>query len=418
MNQSLRKPLLLWFLATSFFAFQFILRLSAGILREEIIQKFSIDTIAFGTLAGYYYLGYAGMQIPIGIMLDKYNFRYVSFISILIAAIGILTFVFSTNWHYLLIGRFMIGAGSAVGFLSITKITKTYFPPKYHSLMLGFSFTFGLTGAVFGVTPMKILFNFFGYSNTFIVLALVCSVIAILMLLVNSEKIPRYEEENISGNSSLSQIFKLLLNPTILIIGISGGLMVGPLEGFGDVWAIPFFEQNYGMSSTDSSIVTSCIYIGMCFGGPVLAIVSDFFQSPNFMIILTGLLMIVIFAILLCLQDSSFFCSSFLMFLLGIFCCYQVLVFTIVTNLVKTEYSGIAVAIVNCINMSFGHFFHKTMSILIQHNWNGKLSALGMPLYSKDDFIISIAIIPICCSIGILGFIYIWARKKTQKKTA
>jgi predicted MFS family arabinose efflux permease len=121
---SLKKPLLLWSLASIFFAFQFILRLSTGILREEIIQKFAIDTIAFGTVAGYYYLGYAGMQIPIGIMLDKFNFRIVTFISILATSLGTLTFVASENFNYLLIGRFMIGAGSAVGFLSVAKITR------------------------------------------------------------------------------------------------------------------------------------------------------------------------------------------------------------------------------------------------------------------------------------------------------
>ena len=52
----LRAPIALWSIATTFFAFQFILRLSAGILREDIIQKFHVDTTAFGTMAGYYYL--------------------------------------------------------------------------------------------------------------------------------------------------------------------------------------------------------------------------------------------------------------------------------------------------------------------------------------------------------------------------
>ena len=158
---SLKKPILLWSLASLFFAFQFILRLSTGILREEIIQRFAIDTIAFGTLAGYYYLGYAGMQLPIGIMLDKFDFRVVTFVSIVVTALGTFTFATSSDFNYLLIGRLMIGAGSAVGFLSVAKITTRYFPVKYHSIMLGFSFTFGLIGAVFGVTPMKLLFNHF-----------------------------------------------------------------------------------------------------------------------------------------------------------------------------------------------------------------------------------------------------------------
>jgi predicted MFS family arabinose efflux permease len=416
MSQSFQKPLLLWFLATAFFAFQFILRLSVGILREEIIQKFSIDTVTFGTLAGYYYLGYAGMQIPIGIMLDKYNFRYVGFLSIAITGIGTLAFVTSSDWRYLLIARFMIGAGSAVGFLSVAKITKTYFSPKYHPLMLGFAFTFGLTGAVFGVTPMKILFESFGYSNTFIALGFSCFAIAILILSVNSDNILPYEQSSDvtykQNTLSLSQIFKLLLNPAILVIGISGALMVGSLEGFGDVWAIPFFGQTYGMSATDSATVTSFIYIGMCFGGPILVMISDVLKSPYFTIVLIALLMAILFSTLLYLPTLSFMTASCIMFILGIFCCYQVLVFTIVSNLVSKAQAGLAVAVVNCINMSFGHFFHKIMSIMIQYNWNGELNNLNLPIYSKNDFILSIAIIPICCFIGMLGFIYIGVKQR------
>lgn len=412
-NQSLRNPLILWSLATLFFAFQFILRLSTGILREEIIQKFSIDTIAFGTLAGYYYLGYAGMQIPIGIMLDKFNFRIIIFISILVTSLGTLTFVASANFYYLLIGRFMIGAGSAVGFLSVAKITKTFFPDKYHSLLLGFSFTFGLIGAVFGVTPMKLLFNHFGYYYSFNCLAAVGFIIGLIIL---SVKINLNNEIGDFDKNPSSTIFKLLVNPTILLIGISGGLMVGALEGFADIWAIPFFKQIYHMDDMESNMATSFIYIGMCFGGPILAIIADWLKSSNLTIIITGLVTIGIFAILLYFQTLNFFISSSLMFLLGIVCCYQVLIFTIVSNLVDIKSAGLAIAIANCINMSFGHFFHKLISTLITSNWDGLSNEFGVAIYSRYDFIIAISAIPICCLVGIGGFCYLSQKSKMSIK--
>lgn len=409
-NQSLKKPIILWALTSLFFAFQFILRLSAGILREEIIQRFAIDTIAFGTLAGYYYLGYAGMQIPIGIMLDKFNFRLVTFMSIVMTSIGTLTFVASDNFCYLLVGRLMIGAGSAVGFLAVAKVTKSYFPTKYHPLMLGFSFTFGLIGAVFGVTPMKILFERFGYDYSFNSLAGVGLIIGVLILLVKTDEDVLNSQRKESYN--ISQIFKLLYNPTILVIGISGGLMVGALEGFADVWALPFFNQIYGMDIIDSSLATSFVYIGMCFGGPILAIAATWLRSSNLIIIITGLLIAIIFGIILYFPALNFFYSSLLMFFLGIFCCYQVLIFTIVSNLVDSMYAGLAIAIVNCINMSSGYFFHKFISILITANWDGGINEFAAPIYSRYDFTIALSLIPICSLLGVFGFVYI-SRKIT-----
>ena len=412
--QSLKKPILLWSLATLFFAFQFILRLSVGILREDIIQKFAIDTIAFGTLAGYYYLGYAGMQIPLGILLDKFNYKIITFLSTVVAVIGTLTFVLASNWHYLLIGRFLIGAGSAVGFLSIVKITKTYFPPHRHSLIFGLSFTFGLTGAVFGVTPMKMLFNQFGYDLTFCVLALTGFTIGLLILLMNTNSENSNYDSQQKKTPALKDIIRLLFNPVILIIGVSGGLMVGSLEGFADVWAIPYFKDVYRMSDTESNLITSFVYIGMCFGGPVLALLADFFRSINFMIFLTGLLMVIIFLILFYASDLSFAVCASLMFALGIFCCYQVLVFTLTTSVVDKTFAGLAVAIVNCINMSFGHFFHKVISTALEYSWNGALNTESIPIYSRTNYIEANAAVPICCTIGIFGF-YILSRKLKLK---
>lgn len=355
-SNSLNRVIFLWSLANLFFAFQFILRLSAGILREEIIQKFTVDASSFGTLAGYYYLGYSESQIPLGIMLDRLSFRFVTSLAIATAAIGTLTFVTTSDWNMLLFGRFLIGVGSGVAFLSVAKITKTYFDEKYHSLLLGFSFTFGLIGAVFGVTPMRFLFDRFGYNDTFTVLAFTGFFIAAIILIFG--KINNEQKNNKNVQETAKAVFKLILNPIILLIGLSGGLMVGALEGFADVWAIPFFNQAFGMTKTESTNVTSFVYIGMCFGGPLLALAANALRSTNFMIFLTGILTIIVFVILFYLPPLSVPISAVLMFILGILCCYQVLVFTVVSSQVDKSSAGLAIAVTNCINMSFGHFFH------------------------------------------------------------
>jgi predicted MFS family arabinose efflux permease len=183
-----KYALVLWIACTFFFAFQFIVRGSVGILREDIIQKFGIDTIAFGTLAGYYYLGYSGMQIPVGYMLDKFNFKFVAALSIVITALGTFTFTYADQWQYVLIGRFLIGAGSAAGFLSVAKVTKTFFPPKVHPMMIGFAFTFGLIGAVIGGKPTKMIFDNYGYDTTFNAIAVTALCISFIILSIRKEK--------------------------------------------------------------------------------------------------------------------------------------------------------------------------------------------------------------------------------------
>jgi predicted MFS family arabinose efflux permease len=406
-----KKYLALWCLANLFFAFQFILRLSAGILREDIIQKFSVDASSFGTLAGYYYLGYSGAQIPLGIMLDRLSFRLVTSIAIATAGIGTLTFVTTDNWNLLLLGRFLIGVGSGVAFLSVAKITTTFFEEKYHSLLLGFSFTFGLIGAVFGATPMQLLFDHFGYNNTFNTLALIAFLLAGTILLMG--KIDTIQKN--ATNNVFCSVMKLLLNPKILLIGVAGGLMVGSLEGFADVWAIPFFSQIFAMSKNESRTITSFIYIGMCVGGPLLALATNFLRSANFMIFLTGTFTIIVFLILFYLPPLSLTSSAILMFFLGICCCYQVLVFTVVSSQVEPSSAGLAIAVTNCINMSFGHLFHSLIGNALQNNWNGAVNESGGAIYTADNFIYALAIIPLCCFIGQLGFAFLSLRSNANR---
>ncbi|MDA9163330.1 MFS transporter [Rickettsiaceae bacterium] len=412
-NTSLKKPILLWSLANLFFAFQFILRLSAGILREDIISKFSVDAASFGTLAGYYYLGYSGAQIPLGIMLDRLSFRFVTALAIVAASIGTLTFVVTDSWNMLLFGRFLIGVGSGVAFLSVAKITKTYFDEKYHSLLLGFSFTFGLMGAVFGVTPMKFLFDHFGYDDTFNVLALAGFAIAFIMFVLG--KIDTSDEVTSSAGETARSVLKLVTNPTILLIGVSGGLMVGALEGFADVWSIPFFNQSFGMTKVESTNVTSFVYIGMCFGGPLLALAANAVRSATFMIFLTGILTVAVFAILFYVPLESVMFNIALMFFLGILCCYQVLVFTVVSSKVDQASAGLAIAVTNCINMSFGHFFHTVIGDGFEKSWNGAVYSAGSAVYTPENFIYALSIIPICCFIGQFGFAFLAIKDKKNK---
>lgn len=418
---------LLWGLANLFFAFQFILRLSAGVLREDIIQKFGIDAASFGTLAGYYYLGYAGSQIPLGLMLDRFSFRLITSLSILSAAIGALTFT-SDNWNMVLFGRFLIGVGSGVAFLAVTKVIKTYFEEKHQAMLIGLSFSFGLTGAVFGTTPMLIIFNHFGYDNTFNTLAIACIIISMLMLIfgklsstssddfsddeaVKLESISsdtKYKKDNI-----LLQILRLLFNPKLLTIAISGGLMVGSLEGFADVWALAYFEQVFDMSRIDSANIISFVYIGMCFGGPILALCARAIDSDRWVIFFTGTFTILVFLYLFYIPSISIMPACALMFFMGILCCYQVLVFSIVNNFVSTSNAGLAIAITQCVNMSFGHFFHQYIGNSIQTAWAGELIASGSPFYGREVFIISLAVIPVACFIGQIGFLIAGKRIKS-----
>lgn len=402
-----KAPIILWSAVTLYFAFQFILRLIPGILREDIMQKFMVDDVSFGQLAGFYYLGYSGMQLPMGYMLDRYNTKYIVSLSIILAAIGTFIFSFASNWQFLLFGRFLIGAGSAVAFLSVAKVTALYFPKEKQSSMIGLSFTIGLTGGVMGGAPTRMLIDTYGFTNSLNLLgifAIICASLVFLSFTLVSKNESMQQESKVPFTETL----KIIFSPKILYMGICGGLMVGSLEGFTDVWAIAYFEHVYKFSHLDSISATSIVYIGMCFGGAILGFCADRFKSTIPMILIIGAINCTIFAIFFFASNPSYYFVASIMFLLGILCCYQVLVFGIATKTVSAESAGITIAVINCINTSFGYLFHVLISSVIQANWKGQLSDNGVPVYDLNAYLIALSPVPILCMLGAVGFLYFY----------
>ncbi len=120
-------PYAMWVFPLAFFTYQFILRLWPSLMMQQIMQQFQIDATGFGLLASIYYYGYAGMQLPIAVLLDRYGARYVVCLCAITCGLATLLFTYTTNWHLALLSRFLVGAGSAAGFLATSKVISQWF---------------------------------------------------------------------------------------------------------------------------------------------------------------------------------------------------------------------------------------------------------------------------------------------------
>ena len=176
-------PYAMWVFPLSFFTYQFILRLWPSLMMQQIMQQFQIDATGFGLLASVYYYGYAGMQLPIAVLLDRFGARYVVCICAVLCGLSTLLFTYTDNWTLALISRFLVGAGSAAGFLATSKVISQWFGRQYYARMVGFSFTVGLLGAIYGGKPVSLLVENCGWEQVAFVLALVSIGICVLTLL-------------------------------------------------------------------------------------------------------------------------------------------------------------------------------------------------------------------------------------------
>ncbi len=397
----------MWLLTTLFFGFQFILRISPGLIIHDVMAKFDVSAGDYGFYSGLYYLGYAGFQIPIAILLDRYGPKFVIFGCSFICSVASLVVAYSDSWTLSLISRFFVGLGSAGGFLGVAKVLSIWFSPSNYARMVGLTFSLGLLGAVFGSAPISMLIEKFGWINMVQYIGFAGVLVSILILLT-IKPLPKGADE--IEEHIFSKIKDILTNKYIVLLAISNLFLVGSLEGFADVWGVPYLEKTYDFTRTEASSITMLVYIGMLFGGPILAFFAEKYNAYFHVIAVAGSIMsAILFALVFFTGIFSYQILIMLMFVIGICCCYQVIVLSLGAILAKPSQTSLAIAFLNCINMLGGTLFHSIIGNTLNALWDGT-TFNGVNIYSESAYNYAISTVPAIALIGVC--INIWLALK------
>lgn len=389
-----------WIIASIFYAYQYILRVMPNIMLDDIMQQFDIGAAAFGQFSGVYYIGYSLMHLPLGIMLDRFGPKKMMSGCILLTIVGLMPLLFAEHWAFPIAGRFLIGLGSSAAILGVFKIVRITFSEARFSRMLSLSVTIGLIGAIYGGGPVSYLRELFGYQ---MVIQLIAGA-GLLLACATWWIVPNLTTP--SEGTVMGDIKEVLRNRRVLFTCLFAGFMVGPLEGFADVWGTAFLKHVYGFEGALAASLPSMIFIGMCFGSPLLSLIAEKAGSYLATIVFAALTMIACFILLLNWHLTSAFISiNFVV--VGVCCSYQILAIYKASTYVREQVAGLATAVANMIIMTFGYLFHAAMGSVI-NLMGGANSAQGL--------MCGVILIPAGLCIGAAGYLFLLAVEKREAR--
>lgn len=393
---------MVWIIASVFYGYQYILRVMPNVMLDDIMQQFNIGAATMGQFSGVYYIGYSLMHLPIGIMLDRFGPRKVMTACILLSVVGITPLIFAEHWSYPIVGRLLLGIGSSAAILGLFKIVRMTFSEKHFTRMLSLAVTIGLIGAIYGGAPLSYMRDAYGYQTVVKLLAFVGIALALATYLI----VPDQKSEN--QGKVMANIKEVLGNGKVICCCLFAGMMVGPLEGFADVWSTVFLKQVYGFDVSLSASLPSMIFIGMCFGSPVLSMIAEKVGNYLTTIIAAGVVMALIFAGLI-VSHFSVSLLTFSFVLVGICCSYQILAIYKASTYARAEVAGLTTAMANMIIMIFGYAFHTIIG--------GVINFFGGPT-EPHALVAGITVIPIALALGTAGFVLLLIRDKASVPVA
>ncbi len=264
---------LVWLVALSVYLLAVFHRSSMAVAGLAATERFDISASQLATFTMVQLLVYAGMQIPVGLMLDRFGSRRVMIAGITTLTLAQTGFAFAQTYPLALLARVFVGAGDAMIFICVLRLVMTWFPPRRIPFVTQMTGILGQFGAIIAAVPMTIGLRELGWTSTFLVAAGVGVVVAILLILVVHDT---PWERSISGPPLSITEIRLSLSEAWSHPGTRLGLWTHFTTQFsattlGLLWGYPFFVRGEGLSEKMAGVLLTVLVIAVMMAGPVLA---------------------------------------------------------------------------------------------------------------------------------------------------
>ena len=248
------------------FAFGFfisnLLRSITATLTPALSSEFNLSAGNLGLLAGGYFLGFSIMQIPAGILLDRFGPKKVIGYFLIIALIGTISFALAKSFTGLLISRIFIGVGVAACLMGPLTGYRVWFEKKYQQRSNSWMLMVANIGFVTSTLPVQILIPVIGWRSIFIIIAaLILISIVLISLFIPSWKTQINKVEN-TNIKSLSQIWRNKFFISLIPLAFFN---YGGVQAIQTLWAGPWMLNVSGYNAIQSATGLFWINVTMLF---------------------------------------------------------------------------------------------------------------------------------------------------------
>jgi MFS family permease len=283
------RALGIWGIPALFYLTVFYQLVAPAMMREELMKDFGVDAGGFGTILMWYLTIYVLLQIPVGVFIDTWGAKRVLIVGAFLSAGGSFIFGTAPTFGVACLGRALIGAANATGWLVLMKMLGAWFPAKRFAMLTGLALLWGNLGSVAGQAPLRMAIERFSWRP--VALASGAVILAIAFLAWVFVKNDPTELGYLSYGPDVSKLPKrsalaglrtgwagfkgvFRYKNTWLIFFAQGGI-VGPILTFTGAWGAPYLAVRYGLEIKQGALVCSLMTLCWAATSPIFGQLSQ-----------------------------------------------------------------------------------------------------------------------------------------------
>lgn len=334
-------------------------RTAPGLITDQLMKDFSLTASTIGLLTSIQFLAYASLQIPIGLLSDRYGPNFFLIIGTILNGIGTVVYSLAPNEFILLFARLLVGLGDATIWVNLVLILSLWFKGNEFVGLIGVAGMAGSFGFLLATVPFSSWISLWGWRAPFLAVGILLCLLGMLLYFILVKKPKKLftsdqeqKETPYKGNQekekTISLLRRILANRQAWATFLCHFGVVGTYVGFIGSWAVPYGMNVYEMTRSDASQLIMIGLIGAIIGAPITSWIAgriDSIKKPYTIIHLISFLCWAAF--LLFGGEPPFYMLIILFFIIGYCNGANTLTFAVVRQSFDRKEVGLASGFAN-----------------------------------------------------------------------
>lgn len=249
-----KRAWLVWGIALSVYVLAVFNRSSLGVAGLLAADRFHIAATQLAFFTVLQLIVYAGLQIPVGVLLDRFGSRFMLLGGLVLLTIGQLGFAFSTSFATAVASRAVLGAGDAMIFVSVLRLVSAWFLVRQGAMVTQLTGQIGQLGAIIAAAPLSVALHTLGWTKAFGFASAIGVVLMVAVAaVVKNSPTPRPEAVQIKMRALAAVLRSVWGNPGTRLGLWSHFTPQFSATVFALIWGYPFLVSGEGLSAGTAS---------------------------------------------------------------------------------------------------------------------------------------------------------------------